>query len=287
MHKAALLISLLTAAPAWALQETATESTESTEGADAAPEGGDAAPTDAETPEAKPDAAEAASENKEPTVTPEPPTVEATAAPKAPVVVAPTAPAAAPSIAPPMDPKLDGLTLGGQVIFAAALQAKSLTDAEKGRLAGAFSTSNGDWLDPVSTQPNLLKAFADSVAPLADVDPQDGSSVGGKRSELIKAVAAAKELAAASARPILRADVLSGLEVFETALKPPYAHGQSRRKIYGWTLAGFGGLVTLTGGTALINPNEPSRLGFATTATTAGILLAGAGAAMVLLDDSP
>tara|TARA_Y100001934_G_scaffold272956_1_gene362281 strand:- start:621 stop:1181 length:561 start_codon:yes stop_codon:yes gene_type:complete len=186
-----------------------------------------------------------------------------------------------------MDPKLAGLTLGGQVIFAAALKAKSLTDAEKARLAGAFSTAQGDWLAPEGVRPDLLKAFADAVEPLAEVDPQDATAVRGKTADLVKAVDAASALAEASARPVLRADVLAGLQVFKTALQPPYAHGQSKRKIYGWTLAGFGGLVALTGGTALINPNEPSRLGFATTATTTGILLAGAGAAMVLLDDSP
>ncbi|HBU47328.1 MAG TPA: hypothetical protein DEB46_03370 [Myxococcales bacterium] len=295
MRKAVLLCSFLYAATGWAQQADAPEPTP-TESADT-PSGETPAeapkePTDEEPEPAPPteaipepsddtssaEAAEKPAKKPIKEADPEPAPAAPEPAPAAPV---------APPTAPPMNPKLDGLTLGAQVIFAAALASDSLKDAETGRLAGAFSTANGDWLDPKTTPAGLLKKFADTITPLGDVDPQDGAAVGGKRTELLDAVGAAKSLAEASARPVLRADILAGLETFKTALRPPYAHGQSRQKIYGWTLAGFGGLVTLTGGTALINPQEPNRLGFATTATTAGILLAGAGAAMVLLDDTP
>lgn len=317
MFKAVLSTSLLLAGSAWAQHDGISLQTEGETASDegnAPAEGetppaeeateGEPTPTAEKAPEAAPVGEEAPSEAADKTegdsadetsseASEEKP-AEAEDAPAAEAPAPEPVVEAKPQVAPPVDPKLEGLTLGAQVVFAAALQSEAIAGegsykdrAEAGRLAGSFSVTNGDWLDPSAAADDQLKAFAETVAPLSDVDPQDGAAIKGKSKEILAAIKAAKALAESGARPVLRAEVLSSLATFELAMNPPYAHGLSHRRIYGWTAIGAGGLVALTGGTALINPNEPDRVSFAAAATTVGILLAGAGAAMVLLDDSP
>ena len=97
-----------------------------------------------------------------------------------------------------MNPKLDGLTSDSSDLRA-ALASDSLKDAETGRLAALSRPQTATGLIPRPLR--QASWFADTITPLGDVDPQDGAAVGGKRTELLGAVGAAKSLAEASARP--------------------------------------------------------------------------------------
>ena len=242
----------------------------------------EAAPT-AE-PEAQPDPAQEAP--TEPEAQPEP-AQEAPAAPEAPAEAA------------AVDAKVATLNLGGQVVFALAMQAEALSglDAamdhvkviDQARVAGAFSVAGGAWIDmqAVTAQGGSSKAVwveaYSKFSPLKDVDPTDASAVKAKKKELLAAIEVAEGLVDAHAGG-RKGELKEGLALFKLALDPPYAYGHSQRKIYAWTAASVGTMISMAGLGSLSNPLEREQGNFGWIATGVGLTTAGIGAALIVLD---
>lgn len=202
--------------------------------------------------------------------------------------------------APPVSERNAKLNIGGQVVFALAAEAATMKGANVGDLrttvdkliaAGAFSIKGGAWLDRDAVRRSeaaLRAALVESgekLEPLAEVDPTEESAVKGKSKELIEAIDSVKLLVGAGAAEARRGEINNGLADFKLALDPPYAHGQSVKKIAGYSAASVGAMVTMAGIGALSNPLEREMNHFGWYATGIGLTSAGVGVALILLDD--
>jgi len=223
---------------------------------------------------------------------------EAPAAPE-PVAEPAPAPLAAPAEPAQADDKVTKLNVGGQVVFALAMKAdafkglEAATDpaaiVEQARLAGAFSIGSGSWIDMQSVRGQGAAGKAawisaqEKLTPLKDVDPTDAAAVGGKKKELLAALESVQALvdSHAGAR---KGELTEGLALFKLALDPPYAYGHSQRKIYAWTAASVGTMVSMAGLGSLSNPLEREQGNFGWIATGVGLTTAGIGAALIVLD---
>jgi len=223
---------------------------------------------------------------------------EAPAAPE-PVAEPKPAPLAAPAEPAKADDKVAKLNVGGQVVFALAMRADSLKGleaamdpasiVEQARTAGAFSIASGSWIDMQSVRSQGAAGKAawvsahEKLTPLKDVDPTDAAAVGGKKKELLAALESVEALvdSHAGAR---KGELKEGLALFKLALDPPYAYGHSQRKIYAWTAASVGTMISMAGLGSLSNPLEREQGNFGWIATGVGLTTAGIGAALIVLD---
>jgi hypothetical protein len=213
-------------------------------------------------------------------------------------------PAPAPVVAktaPAVSEKIAKLNIGGQIVFALAAAVDSIKGADKAMdikahvakadQAGAFSIVGGSWIDEtaVAAQPDAIKAnlseLAAKLAPLKEVDPTDAAAVGGKKKELLASLPLVEKLVDAAVKSERKEQLQDGLALFKLALDPPYAYGHSQRKIWAWSAASVGAMVTMAGVASLTNPLEREQGPFGLVATGLGLTAAGIGAALIVLDD--
>jgi hypothetical protein len=213
--------------------------------------------------------------------------------------VAEPEPAAAPSEPAQVNDKVAKLNVGGQLVFALAMQADSLKGLEaatdpssivdQARVAGAFSIVSGSWIDMQSVRSQGAAGKAawvtahEKLTPLKDLDPTDASAVGGKKKELLAALESVEALVDSHSGEGKGA-LKEGLAMFKLALDPPYAYGHSHRKIYAWTAASVGTMISMAGLGSLSNPLEREQGNFGWIATGVGLTTAGIGAALIVLD---
>ena len=81
-----------------------------------------------------------------------------------------------------------------------------------------------------------------------------------------------------------KGELKEGLALFKLALDPPYAYGHSQQKIYAWTAASVGTMISMAGLGSLSNPLEREQGNFGWIATGVGLTTAGIGAALIVLD---
>ena len=195
--------------------------------------------------------------------------------------------------------KVATLNLGGQVVFALAMQVETLKGLEaamnhvnvinSARKAGAFSVVGGSWIDmqAVTSQGSEAKSAwtqaYEKFSPLKDVDPTDAAAVKGKKKELLAAIESAQSLVEANAGA-RKGELKEGLALFKLALDPPYAYGHNPRTIYAWTAASVGTMISMAGLGSLSNPLEREQGNFGWIATGVGLTTAGIGAALIVLD---
>jgi hypothetical protein len=217
------------------------------------------------------------------------------------VVEEPAAAVAVVAKAPPaVTEKIAKLNTGGQIVFALAAAADSIKGAEamdikaqvtKANLAGAFSIVGGSWIDEnaVAAQSEAIKATMSELGaklePLKEVDPTDAAAVSGKKKELLEALSLVETLVAAAVKSERKQELQDGLALFKLALDPPYAYGHSKRKIWAWSAASVGAMVTMAGVASLTNPLEREQGNFGLVATGLGLTAAGIGATLIVLDD--
>jgi hypothetical protein len=161
----------------------------------------------------------------------------------------------------------------------------------KANLAGAFSIVGGSWIDEnaVAAQSEAIKATMSELGaklePLKEVDPTDAAAVSGKKKELLEALSLVETLVAAAVKSERKQELQDGLALFKLALDPPYAYGHSKRKIWAWSAASVGAMVTMAGVASLTNPLEREQGNFGLVATGLGLTAAGIGATLIVLDD--
>ena len=198
-----------------------------------------------------------------------------------------------------MNEKVTTLNLGGQVVFALAMQVETLKALEaamdhvnvidSARTAGAFSVVGGPWIDMQAVKAQGAEGKAawtqayEKFSPLKDVDPTDAAAVKGKKKELLAAIESAESLVGVNAGA-RKGELKEGLALFKLALDPPYAYGHSQRKIYAWTAASVGTMISMAGLGSLSNPLEREQGNFGWIATGVGLTTAGIGAALIVLD---